>query len=73
MHGKGLETLPNGQSYMVITENGKKMEYITMGKDPDYKFFMDRDQNNSNKDIEGKSFVSLQIGTRSDPHDQTQP
>jgi hypothetical protein len=33
MHGKGQEHLPNGLSYMVFTDNGKRLEYVTLSKE----------------------------------------
>lgn len=33
MHGKGHEKLPNGQKYLVYTNNGKRMDLITVEKD----------------------------------------
>jgi hypothetical protein len=32
MHGKGHERLPNGQSYMVYTNNGNRIDCLTEGK-----------------------------------------
>ena len=33
MHGRGQDIFPNGQRYMVYTDNGNRLEYITMEKD----------------------------------------
>lgn len=32
MHGKGHERLPNGMSYMVFTNNGNRIDFLTEGK-----------------------------------------
>jgi hypothetical protein len=32
MHGKGEEKLPNGDKYMVFSNNGKRIDYLTLGK-----------------------------------------
>jgi hypothetical protein len=35
MHGRGQDIFPNGQRYMVYTDNGTRLEYITMEKERD--------------------------------------
>ena len=33
MHGKGTEKLPNGEKYLVFSNNGKRIDFLTLGKE----------------------------------------
>mmetsp|Transcript_1859 Transcript_1859/g.2525 ORF Transcript_1859/g.2525 Transcript_1859/m.2525 type:complete len:82 (-) Transcript_1859:13-258(-) len=62
MHGKGQEKLTNGQVFIVFTDNGKRIEYVTSERKDESKVEIDVFGDNEEKRGSGKKGAKKRKG-----------